>query len=108
MYQTCENGEKPNFGFNFGPNFFSQVLTLLDVRHCRKLSSYSISRKMCHPNSRKWQKKPHFGPDLGSMVPNSGHQMFFIKPVVRHCFKLSSYTIYRKTSEPNLRKWWRN
>ena len=26
-------------------------------------------------------------------------------PVVRHCFKLSSYEIYRKTNEPNLRKW---
>ena len=26
-------------------------------------------------------------------------------PVVRHCLKLSYYEIYRKTNEPNLRKW---
>ena len=24
-------------------------------------------------------EKPHFGPDLGSLGPNSGHQIFFSK-----------------------------
>ena len=50
MNQTSQNGEKPNFwpGFgsfdpNLGPNFFSLILPLADVRHCRKLSSYAIS-----------------------------------------------------------------
>ena len=36
--------------------FFSLVLPLLDVKCCRKLSSYSISRKTYDRNSRKWQK----------------------------------------------------
>ena len=30
--------------------------TSTDVRHCRKLSSYSISRKTYDSNSTKWQK----------------------------------------------------
>ena len=38
-------------------------------------------------------EKPHFGPDLGPLGPNSVHENFFIKLVVRHCSKLSSYTI---------------
>ena len=46
------------FSLNLGPQiFFSWVLLLLDVRHCRKLSSYAISRKAYETNSRKWQKK---------------------------------------------------
>ena len=84
MNQTGENGKKPNFGPNFGlfgpnlgPKFFfvcSNSTTLLDVRHCRKLSSYAISRKTSDPNSRKWQKNlildlirlfgPRFGPPI--------------------------------------------
>ena len=49
-------------------------------------------------------KKPHFGPDLGLLGPNAGRKIFFIKPVIRHCSKLSSYGIYRKPNELNLRK----
>ena len=44
-------------------------------------------------------KKLHFGTDLGPFGPIS-----FIKLVVRHCSKLSSYAIETKSSEPNLRK----
>ena len=64
MNQTWENGKKTNFGPNFdsfgpnlGYNFFSWVLPLLDVRHCCKLSFYTISKKANDPNWRKWQKK---------------------------------------------------
>ena len=49
-------------------------------------------------------EKPHFGLDLGPLNPNWGCQFFFIKQVVRHCSKLSTYALYRKTSDPNLRK----
>ena len=49
-------------------------------------------------------EKPHFGLDLGPLDPNWGCQFFFIKLVVRHCSKLSTYALYRKTREPNLRK----
>ena len=43
-------------GPNLGPNFFSLVLPLLEVRHCCKLSLYALSRKTIEPNLRKWQK----------------------------------------------------
>ena len=85
MNQTWENGKKPNFGPNFGlfgPNlgpkiFFvcSNSTTLLDVRHCRKLSPYAISRKTYDPNSRKW-RKTSFWTWLGSLDPDSGRQYF--------------------------------
>ena len=97
MKQPSGNGEKPTFGTNS-----SQVLPLLDVRHCRKLSSYSISRKAYDPN------KPNIGPDLGPFGPNLGPQNFFIKLVVRHCPNLSSYAMSRITNEPNLREWQEN
>ena len=62
MNQTRENGKKTNFGPNFdpfGPNlcpekFFPSALSLLDGRHCCKLSLYAISRKTYDPNLRKW------------------------------------------------------
>ena len=74
-----------NFGSDFGPFgsyvgtqfFFSYVLPPLDVIHCRKVSLYSISRKISDPNSKKSGKKPYFGPDLGPLGPNLGHQVFF-------------------------------
>ena len=50
----------------WAPNFFLWVLSLLDVRHCRKLSSFVISRITYDPNSRKYQKL-HFGPELGPL-----------------------------------------
>ena len=75
----------------FGPlHIFPWNFSLLCVRHCHKLSSYSISRKTYDPNSRKWQKS-QFGPDIGPLTPNSGHHFFFIKLVVRNCCRLSFY-----------------
>ena len=61
------------------PEFFSWILLLLDVRHCRKLSLYAISRKAYDPSLSKWPKKTHFGHDLGSSNLNSGHLLFFFK-----------------------------
>ena len=65
--------KKPSFGPDFdlfGPNLpppklFLRVLALLVVRHCSKLSSYTIQRKTNEPNFGKWQKTPNFGPDFG-------------------------------------------
>ena len=61
MNQIWENGKRPSFRPNFDPNlvpknFFSMILPLLDVRNCRKLSVYAISRKTNEPNLRKWHK----------------------------------------------------
>ena len=56
----------------------------------------------------KNDKKPNFGPDFGTFGPNLGHKFFLWVlplPVARYCSKLSSYSIYRKTNKPNLRKW---
>ena len=36
-------------------------------------------------------KIPHSGPNSGPLGPNSDGQYVFIKLVVRHCSKLSSY-----------------
>ena len=38
-------------------------------------------------------KKPHFGPDLGPLDPNSGRQNVFIKLVFTSSSKLSSFAI---------------
>ena len=63
MNEIWENGKKLNFGPDFGlfdPNlglsFFFQVLHLLIVTYCSKLSSYVIQRKTNESNTRKWQK----------------------------------------------------
>ena len=66
MNQTGENGKKTKFGPGFGqsrtkfgsPNFFSEVLFLVDVISCCRLyrnyiSLYPISRKTYELNSKK-------------------------------------------------------
>ena len=55
--------------------------------------------------TRENGEKPHFRLDLDPLDLNSDRQTFFIKPVGRHCSKLSFYVIQRKTSEPSSRKW---
>ena len=89
MNQTWEMGKNLISGPILAclAQIFLWVLPQLIVIHCRKLSSYSISRKIYDPSSRKWQKisfwvwfrpvRPKFGP------PN-----FFY--IVKHCSKLSS------------------
>ena len=90
------------------PIFFSWVLPLQVVRQCFKLSSYAISKKTNEPNLKKVTKKPNFGPDFG---PNLDSQIFLQDLpllVVRQCSKVSFYAIFKKTNEPNLRKWQKN
>ena len=91
------------------PHFFSlQVLPLLVVRQCSKLSSYAIWRKTNEPNLRKWQKKLILERILVCLAQIWPPQFFLqVLPllVVRYCSKLSSYAISRKTNEPNWRKW---
>ena len=52
-------------------------------------------------------KKRNFGPDLGLLGQNSGHQNFFFKNLpscVRYHGHLSSCIISEKTNNPILRK----
>ena len=66
----------------WGPDFFSWVLLILDVRHCHKLSLYAISRKTYDPNLANGEK-PHFGPDLGLLGPNSGrHNKIWLRQLL--------------------------
>ena len=83
MNQTWENGEKSNFGpdfglfgHNFGPQIFLQVLPLLVVRHCSKLSSLCNLKKTIEPNLRK-RKKTNLWPNFGLFGPNLGPKIFF-------------------------------
>ena len=100
MNQAWENGEKPNFGPDFGPfgpnlgpkNIFRgfYLCQMLDI----VASSYHIQLQEKHIiQTQENSKKPYFRPDLGLLGPNSGHQNFFIILVMRHCSKLSFYAI---------------
>ena len=51
----------------------SWVLPLLDVRHCHKLSLYSVLGKKYHPNSRQWRNNS-FDTDLDPLGPNLSRQ----------------------------------
>ena len=58
--------------------------------------------------SWKNDKKPKFWIDFGPCAPNLSPQFFLrviLLLIIRHCFMLSSYTIWRRTNAPNLRKW---
>ena len=57
------------------PKGFLWVLSLLDVKHCCKVSLYASERKTF--KLKKMVKKTHFGPDLGPLGPNLGHNFFF-------------------------------
>ena len=45
MNQNRENGEKPNFGPNFGPPKSFLLSFTSHIKHCCKLSLYVMSRK---------------------------------------------------------------
>ena len=94
------------------PNFFLQVLPLLVIRKCSKLSSYAIYRKTNEPNLRKWQKNLILDPILACLTPIWAPNFFWqVSPliVVRHCSKLSSYAIQgnltKHTRENGKKNW---
>ena len=115
-----------NFGPDFGqfwPNLdpkkvFSLGLPLLVVIQYSKLSFYAIKKKLVN-QTKENSEKPNFGGDCG---PFSRHlpppppilppYQFFsrVLPLLnaRHCHKLSSYAISRKTYDPNSRKCQKN
>ena len=71
-------------------------LPLLDIRHCRKLSLYSISKK-----TQENSEKPHFGPDLGPLDLNSGRYFFFnlASSITRYHGELSTCKTSEKTND---------
>ena len=52
----------------------------------------------------KNDKKPNFGPAVGPFDPNFPPVFLAGFTLTLFHIKLSSYAIYRKTSQPNLRK----
>ena len=82
------------------------ILPLPDVRHCCKLSTYSISWKTNDPNSSKYRKTSFwvwFRPTESKFyLP-----IFFFKNLAssftRYYCRLLSYTISEKTNDPILR-----
>ena len=86
---------------SWAKKFFFDVSPLLYARHCCKLQSCAISRKI---DVRKpWEN----GKKTLILEPIWGPLIFFswVLPllVIWHCSKLSSYAILRKTNEPHLR-----
>ena len=86
MNQTWENDKKPNFNPNFssfGPNVDSQkffrnfylycMLDLFASYHCLQIQGKLMIQ------TQENGVKSHFGPNLGPLSPNSGHQTFFSK-----------------------------
>ena len=85
-----------SFGLNLSlQNFFSGVLSLLDVRYCCNLSMYANSRK----TNKTMAKKRSFGSYFSPFDPNSGRHFFFLNlalSVTRYGM-LSSWTISERT-----------
>ena len=102
MNRTWKNGEKPNF---MPPNFFSWILPLLYVWHCRKLSLYVIANKTYHPNARKWRKTAFWAWAHWAQIQAA---KFFFKyltsSVTRYHGHLSSCKISEKTKDQILRE----
>ena len=91
-------------------NIFWRFSLYLDLRHCPKLQSCAISRKNNQPNLKKMTKKLILGSILSHLNLIWAHKDFMqvFTSTSKHCSKLSSYVIYRKTNETNLRKWQKN
>ena len=86
---------------------FSWVLSLLYIRGCRKLPSYTISRKIDDSNSIKWRKISFWAwiRPVGLKFELPG---FFLKTmaasVTRYYHQLSLCTISKRTNDPILSK----
>ena len=105
MMEPWENGKNPALISKpiWSPGyFFSRVSS----RQCSKLSSYSISRKTNELNLKKVTKNLILGPILNDSAQIWARNFLWVLALflIRHCSKLSSYTIEKKTNAPNLRK----
>ena len=57
-------------------NFFSWVLSLLEVRHVANYHRIQFQGKLMIQTQENGEK-PHFGPGLGPLGPNLARQIFF-------------------------------
>ena len=81
--QPWENSQKNLVSDRYWPlwpklgpwKYFSWFLPLIHVRHCCKLSLYTISRKQPWENG----KEPSFGPNFDLLGQSLGHQNFVSK-----------------------------
>ena len=92
------------------PKVFSWILLLIDIRYCRKLSSYSVSRKTYDPNSTKWGKTllwawfTHVGPTL---VPPFLFFKNMVSSVTRYHGQLSSCKISENKQKKAMIQYWK-
>ena len=73
------------------------------IEKCPSLQIFDIQF-----DSTTLEQKDHFCPDLGLFGPHLATKLFWrfqAQVDVRHCPKLQSCIISRKTNEANLRKW---
>ena len=77
-------------------SLFFEVSALLDVRHCPKLQSCAISRKINAATMRKWEKNlisgPILQPPLSPILMKKAF-LLVLPLLVRHCSKVPSYAI---------------
>ena len=85
---------------SFDPqNIFMWVLPLLDVRHCCKLSSYPISRKINEPKLRKWPKNLVLGLILAPSAHIWAQKLFFVNFTFTRSYTLLQAIIVYELNE---------
>ena len=110
FYGISRKNNEPNFEKNdkkpnFEPPIYLPILPLLVVKHCSKLSSYAMSRKIDTPNLRKWQK-PSFETYFTPSGPNLSHQNSFSKIWLRQSIDIMvSYHHVQYQKKSKIQSW---
>ena len=110
MNQIWENNKKPNSGTDFGqfgPNLGSQFFFLFYLyKQFDIVPSYHPMEYPGKLMNQFWEnrKKHSCEPDCGPFWPQRSFSWILALLDVKNCYKLSLYTLSRKTNELNLRK----
>ena len=89
--QTWENGQKPSFQTNFGPNFPCPLknffLEFCIYKMLCIVTSYHYMQFQEKLMNQTWEngKKPSFGTDFRTFSPNLGPKLFFADGTSTRC-----------------------